>query len=167
MDARAFADNKRLETVSLEGNVRLTSLPTRLFHGSPLLARVSVRGSALASLDAAHFPLDRLQTLDVADVPLTCNCSLLWLWLLCKEQRQHVIAVNETATAAAAGTYSDELRGRIGSCLAVVVVVIAHFWFCLQLPRPLRPPRRWRPLRCPRRHPHCLSGVLAGPSRRR
>lgn len=97
MDARAFADNKRLESVSLESNVKLTSLPTRLFHGSPLLSRVSVRGSALSSLEAAHFPLDRLQALDVADVPLTCNCSLLWLWLLCREQRQHVIAVNETA----------------------------------------------------------------------
>lgn len=86
VDARAFADNKRLESASLEGDVRLTALPTRLFHGSPLLSRVSVRGSALASLDAAHFPLDRLQFLDVADVPLTCNCSLLWLWVLGREQ---------------------------------------------------------------------------------
>ncbi|KAK3911654.1 Leucine-rich repeat neuronal protein 2 [Frankliniella fusca] len=104
VDARAFQDNKRLEAVWLESNVRLSALPPRLLHGSPLLARVSVRGSGLASLDAAHFPLDRLQTLDVADVPLTCNCSLLWLWLLCREQRQHAnaLANNETSTPAAA-----------------------------------------------------------------
>ncbi|XP_052119527.1 insulin-like growth factor-binding protein complex acid labile subunit [Frankliniella occidentalis] len=98
VDGRAFQDNKRLEAVWLEGNVRLQALPARLLHGSPLLARVSVRGSALQSLDAAHFPLDRLQLLDVADVPLTCNCSLLWLWLLCREQRQHALAANDSTT---------------------------------------------------------------------
>lgn len=108
MDARAFADNKRLESASLEGDVRLTALPTRLFHGSPLLSRVSVRGSALASLDAAHFPLDRLHVLDVADVPLTCNCSLLWLWVLGREQlgrqRAEHAATSPNDTAATPGT---------------------------------------------------------------
>lgn len=40
----------------------------------------------LNSLDAAHFPLDRLHRLSLAGNPFVCNCSLLWLWRLTNGQ---------------------------------------------------------------------------------
>lgn len=59
-----------------------TELPLKLFHGNPNLMEISIRGNHLRTLDAAHFPLDRLHRLRLANNPLVCNCSLLWLWRL-------------------------------------------------------------------------------------
>ena len=59
-----------------------SDLPLKLFHGNPNLIEISIRGNDLRTLDAAQFPLDRLHRLRLADNPLVCNCSLLWLWRL-------------------------------------------------------------------------------------
>ncbi|XP_035786362.1 leucine-rich repeat-containing protein 15-like [Anopheles albimanus] len=82
IDVRAFADNANLRILTLDDNPSFASLPLRLFHGNPALAEVSMRRNALTRLDAVHFPLDRLQRLELAGNPLVCNCSLLWLWRL-------------------------------------------------------------------------------------
>lgn len=47
---------------------------------------ISIRGNDLRTLDAAHFPLDRLHRLRLANNPFVCNCSLLWLWRLTNGQ---------------------------------------------------------------------------------
>lgn len=59
-----------------------SDLPQKLFHGNPNLIEISIRGNDLHTLDAAQFPLDRLHRLRLANNPLVCNCSLLWLWRL-------------------------------------------------------------------------------------
>ncbi|XP_067009216.2 chondroadherin-like [Anabrus simplex] len=86
VDVRAFVDNIKLESVVMDDNSALQALPTRLFHGNPLLVDISVRGNGFTSLDSAHFPLDQLHSLSLSDNPLHCNCSLLWLWLLTRKQ---------------------------------------------------------------------------------
>ncbi|XP_058054090.1 insulin-like growth factor-binding protein complex acid labile subunit [Anopheles bellator] len=82
IDVRAFVDNANLRILTLDDNPSFASLPLRLFHGNPVLTEVSVRRNALVRLDAVHFPLDRLERLELAGNPLVCNCSLLWLWRL-------------------------------------------------------------------------------------
>lgn len=79
---RAFVDNTFLQTITLDENPSFSDLPSKLFHGNPNLVEISMRGNALRTLDAAQFPLDRLQRLHLAENPLVCNCSLLWLWRL-------------------------------------------------------------------------------------
>ncbi|XP_069686985.1 chondroadherin-like [Periplaneta americana] len=86
VDVRAFVDNINLQRVFMEYNVGLTNLPTRLFHGNPLLVDVSVRGNSFTILDASHFPLDHMDSLLLAGNPLYCNCSMLWLWVLARKQ---------------------------------------------------------------------------------
>lgn len=86
VDVRAFVDNIKLQSVSMEYNVVLTNLPTRLFHGNTLLADISVRGNSFTLLDASHFPLDQMDSLLLAGNPLHCNCSMLWLWILARKQ---------------------------------------------------------------------------------
>jgi Leucine-rich repeat (LRR) protein len=86
VDVRAFVDNIKLQSVFMEYNVGLTNLPTRLFHGNPLLVDISVRGNSFTLLDASHFPLDQMDTLFLAGNPLQCNCSMLWLWMLARKQ---------------------------------------------------------------------------------
>ncbi|XP_059615501.1 leucine-rich repeats and immunoglobulin-like domains protein sma-10 [Phlebotomus argentipes] len=88
IDSRAFVDNTHLQHVSLDGNQAFCDLPPRLFHGNPNLEDVSMRGGGLRTLDAVQFPLDRLRRLQLADNPLECNCSLLWLWRLVHEEER-------------------------------------------------------------------------------
>lgn len=82
---RAFVDNTNLQKLELENNKQFSELPLRLFHGNPNLVDISIRGNNLQTLDAIQFPLDNLQRLMLADNPLVCNCSLLWLWRLTTE----------------------------------------------------------------------------------
>lgn len=86
IDVRAFVDNIKLQSVFMDYNIGLTSLPTRLFHGNPLLVDISVRGNSFTLLDASHFPLDQMENLHLAGNPLHCNCSMLWLWSLARKQ---------------------------------------------------------------------------------
>ncbi|KAK7792798.1 hypothetical protein R5R35_002040 [Gryllus longicercus] len=99
VDARALADNVRLESVQLD-DTGLDSLPARLFHDRRALVHISVRGNGFTSLDSSQFPLDQLRSLALGDNPLHCNCSLLWLWLLTRRQLE-VEARNASAEAAA------------------------------------------------------------------
>lgn len=70
---------------------------------------ISIRSNNLHTLDAAHFPLDRLHRLHLANNPLVCNCSLLWLWRLTNGQ------INENTDA-------SEMNGGSGSGVSVAAV---------------------------------------------
>lgn len=94
IDPRAFVDNIDLEKVWLDENLEITKLPTRLFHGNPKLADVSIRNNQITTLEVSHFPLDQLKFLRLGGNPFQCNCSLLWLWRL--EQEQKHLTENST-----------------------------------------------------------------------
>ncbi|VEN50585.1 unnamed protein product [Callosobruchus maculatus] len=85
IDVRAFVDNINLEKVIMDFNVKVRTLPTRLFHSNPKLRYISVRYNSLETLDATHFPLDQLFELKIGGNPLQCNCSMGWLWQVIKE----------------------------------------------------------------------------------
>lgn len=103
---RAFVDNTNLHKIELDDNVQFSELPLRLFHGNPNLVDISMRGNNLKTLDAIQFPLDRLQRLMLANNPLECNCSLLWLWRLTtgyEYENRDVDDDDDEATVAALG----------------------------------------------------------------
>lgn len=113
VDARALADNVRLESVHMD-DTGLRALPQKLFHDKRSLIDISVRGNSFTSLDASQFPLDQLHALALGGNPLHCNCSLLWLWLLTRRQME-LEARNATAVvAAAAATVASSTAGAEG-----------------------------------------------------
>lgn len=85
IDSRAFVDNINLQKIWMNENVKVGDVPPRLFHGNPKLTHIYMRNNALVALEASHFPIDRLQELEIAGNPFACNCSLLWLWKLGRE----------------------------------------------------------------------------------
>lgn len=102
---RAFIDNTCLQIITLDDNLKFSNLPNKLFHGNPDLMEVSMCRNNLNSLDAAHFPLDRLHRLKLAGNPFVCNCSLLWLWRLTNgqlDQNINGIKSNSSGTNTAA-----------------------------------------------------------------
>lgn len=81
---RAFIDNINLHTLTLDDNEQFSEMPAHLFTGNPNLKELSMKNNKLSTLDAAQLPLDQLKKLALADNPLVCNCSLIWLWQLIK-----------------------------------------------------------------------------------
>ncbi|XP_041975565.1 leucine-rich repeat neuronal protein 2-like [Aricia agestis] len=82
IDSRAFVDNINLQKIWMNENVKVREVPPRLFHGNPKLTHIYMKNNALETLEAAHFPIDTLQELEISGNPFVCNCSLLWLWKL-------------------------------------------------------------------------------------
>lgn len=97
IDVRAFVDNINLERIWLNDNLNVKSIPTRLFHGNPHIGHISIRNNGLTTIEATHFPLDQLRILQLGGNPLTCNCSLLWLWHLTQEQTNQPDPTNHTS----------------------------------------------------------------------
>ncbi|XP_037968681.2 protein artichoke-like [Plutella xylostella] len=85
IDSRAFVDNINLQKIWMNENVKVREIPPRLFHGNPKLTHIYIKNNALDTLEAAHFPIDKLQELQISGNPFVCNCSLLWLWKLGRE----------------------------------------------------------------------------------
>lgn len=96
---RAFVDNTNLQIISLDNNPLFADLPPRLFHGNPNLIEISIRGNNIKRIDAGQFPLDQLQRLRLADNPLECNCSLLWLWRLTNGHYQNDDEINSKSNS--------------------------------------------------------------------
>ncbi|XP_026471039.1 leucine-rich repeat and immunoglobulin-like domain-containing nogo receptor-interacting protein 3 [Ctenocephalides felis] len=103
IDSRAFVDNVRLEEVWLDDNPALDTLPSRMFHGNSHLKLVSVRNCGLKTIEASHFPIDKLQRLQIAGNPLLCNCSLLWLWQL-SQPGSHELQIESSAINASSSS---------------------------------------------------------------
>lgn len=85
IDTRAFVDNINLQKIWMNENIKVREVPSRLFHGNPKITHIYIKNNALETLEASHFPIDRLQELEISGNPFVCNCSLLWLWKLGRE----------------------------------------------------------------------------------
>lgn len=102
-------DNTFLQTISLDNNPSFADVPAKLFHGNPNLVEISMRENDLRTLDAAQFPLDRLQRLYLAGNPLECNCSLLWLWRLTNGLQYHTLDTTSSDSSGAGEKSSSSL----------------------------------------------------------
>lgn len=98
IDSRAFVDNINLQKIWMNENIKVREVPPRLFHGNPKLTHIYMKNNALETLEASHFPIDRLQELEISGNPFVCNCSLLWLWKLGMESEINSRRSKNTST---------------------------------------------------------------------
>lgn len=91
IEKNVFADNPSIKTVVINHNKVLRHIQDGAFDNLPLLKHVSLRGNAFETFQSNLLPWAELVSLDVADNPLVCNCSLLWLWKLLVTQNYSTV----------------------------------------------------------------------------
>lgn len=79
IEANAFATNTNLESITIISNKMLAEVQEGAFSGLPHLKHVVLRDNALTTLDEGLFPWSELQTLDLSENPIVCDCRVLWL----------------------------------------------------------------------------------------
>lgn len=75
----AFTSNTNLEYLNLSANKILTEIEENAFTGLPNLKHIILKENQIITLSEGLFPWSDLQTLDLSDNPLVCDCRLLWL----------------------------------------------------------------------------------------
>lgn len=82
----AFANLPSLTTLVIRRNPKLTTLEPRSLDGMPSLRHISLKSNSISSMPQGILSsyLPQLESLDLQENPLNCNCSLAWLkgWLL-------------------------------------------------------------------------------------
>ncbi|KFM63354.1 Leucine-rich repeat neuronal protein 2, partial [Stegodyphus mimosarum] len=91
-----FADNHQLERLIISHNKILNFVEQGTFRGLENLRFLSLRGNQFTTFHEDMLSWDKLEVFDVRDNPLTCNCSLMWLWQLLK--RENFTSYNEDVT---------------------------------------------------------------------
>lgn len=79
LENSAFSSNTNLEFINLSANKILSEIQENAFLGLPHLKHVILKENQILTLEEGLFPWSDLQTLDLSDNPLICDCRLLWL----------------------------------------------------------------------------------------
>ncbi|KAI8117321.1 Leucine-rich repeat neuronal protein 2 [Lucilia cuprina] len=79
LENSAFSNNANLEYINLSANKLLSDIQENAFMGLPHLKHVILKENQILTLDEGLFPWSDLETLDLSDNPLMCDCRLLWL----------------------------------------------------------------------------------------
>jgi Leucine-rich repeat (LRR) protein len=90
LDPAAFAQLARLEFLTLANSRRLAPVPAGMFHSTPGLRRLDLSGLSWTSLHPDQVP-PGLEWLGLTGMPLTCSCSLAWLWQLVQQQQRPAV----------------------------------------------------------------------------
>lgn len=98
VQAGAFASNTNVEAITIAANKALTEVQEGAFSGLPHLRHIVLRDNALTTLAEGVFTWSELQTLDVSENPLQCDCRLVWLRNLLMNTGTAVAAVSSPAS---------------------------------------------------------------------
>lgn len=96
IENEAFQTNTNLESINLSSNKLLSSISENAFTGLPHIKHILLKENQLQTLAEGMFLWSDLQTLDLSDNPLNCDCRLLWLHKLLAAKNgssQHFLGV--------------------------------------------------------------------------
>lgn len=75
----AFSTNTNLESLSLTSNKELDDIQDGALSGLPNLKHIVLRDNALAVIAENLIPWTKLETFDLSDNPILCDCRMVWL----------------------------------------------------------------------------------------
>lgn len=79
IQAGAFTTNTNLESITLASNKALVEVQEGALSGLPHLKHVILRDNQLTTLAEGLFPWSELETFDLTENPITCDCRVVWL----------------------------------------------------------------------------------------
>lgn len=85
----AFIENGNLRVIRLTDNEELSQFESAAFHGLPYLKELILKNNAIESIRENLYEWDNLQTLDLSDNPLRCDCHLLWYKAFLNSRNSH------------------------------------------------------------------------------
>ncbi|EEB11824.1 tartan protein, putative [Pediculus humanus corporis] len=139
----AFRDNLNLETLVLSSNKRLSQIEEGALAGLPNLKNLVLRDNAFSSFSESLVSWLELHEIDIAENPIECRCSLLWLKeLLIKKNISQILCASpshlkdrrlSTLTSDDMGcSYSDtRQQAIIGAVCCIAAVILALIVFFL------------------------------------
>ncbi|KAJ6647569.1 Leucine-rich repeats and immunoglobulin-like domains protein 2 [Pseudolycoriella hygida] len=106
VESGAFLTNSNLETIMITSNKAFSELQEGAFSGLPYLKHLILRDNALVALTESLTHWNDLETLDLTDNPLTCDCRMAWFRDLlstknASHRQEHVLCA-----------YPEKLRGQ-------------------------------------------------------
>lgn len=108
----AFSPNANLEAITLASNKELDDVQEGALSGLPHLKHVSLRDNALAMVAEQLAPWTKLDTFDLSDNPIRCDCRMMWLrdLLVLKNASQPLATSNNVICASPAILADEPLR---------------------------------------------------------
>lgn len=79
LKAGAFATNTNLESLTISSNKALVEVQEGTLRGLPNLKHVILKDNAITTLTEGLFPWNELQTFDISENPIICDCRVMWL----------------------------------------------------------------------------------------
>lgn len=79
VQAGAFTTNTNLESITLASNKALAEVQEGALSGLPHLKHVILRDNQLTTLAEGLLPWSELETFDLTENPITCDCKVVWL----------------------------------------------------------------------------------------
>lgn len=74
----AFIENGNLRIIRFVSNEELSQFESHAFHGLPYLKQLILKNNAIESIRESLYEWDNLDTLDLSENPIRCDCHLLW-----------------------------------------------------------------------------------------
>lgn len=85
----AFASNTNLESITVASNKQLTDIQEGAFSGLPHLKNVNLKDNAMLTFREELLPWKDLNTFDISENPLRCDCSIMWLKQLLSSRKRN------------------------------------------------------------------------------
>lgn len=106
----AFADSPNLETLSIASNKALVDIQPRAFSGLLHLKSINLRDNALATMPENLVKWDELNSFDISDNPLHCDCNMLWLQILLNAQNTSQTSIDNVLCSSPESVRDQPLR---------------------------------------------------------
>lgn len=85
----AFASNTNLDTVVIASNKQLTDIQEGAFSGLPHLKNVILKDNSILTFREELLPWKDLETFDISENPIRCDCNMMWLKQLLGSKRRN------------------------------------------------------------------------------
>lgn len=110
IENNAFAENTNLETLSIASNKALTDIESEAFSGLLHLKSINLHDNALTVIPENLLKWDELNSFDISENPIICDCNILWMQTILNAQNSSQISIDNVLCNAPENVRDQALR---------------------------------------------------------